>query len=537
MLPRYDPEARIWYGPQTEADVETGAGFGQILFEKLKLNPEHVVQIDGDSGNEMTRADMLMRAIRVIQNLQDEGFNKCDMVTLACANSENLGPLVVGLLFGGLPFNALAANYSVDDMAHMMKITEPALVFCDDSNYDVVRKAIDIASIKQPKVYVFESDRAGINNVETLLKQTNRETEFRPVQIIDPLHEIANITCTSGTTGPMKGVSVSHARYISGLSKANLPNSLQTMFTFSSLFWASGVYCFFASIINDIPKLITRTAFNEDVFFNLMQKYSLSCIFTPPSYANLLLNHPRAKSADWSNVQLWWLGGSNVRDQLRDAIDELLPRGRSFNIFANSELGTIAIDLIKRKPKAAGQIAENICAKIVDDQGSLLKNGEIGELVTKHCYPFSGYYKNPEANAEAIDGEEWLRTGDLAFIDDEGFLFPVDRGKEILKYRNYQIPPGDLEHIIAGIDGVKEVCVIGLPDIDESSDLAAAVVVKKSGSKLTGPELVEIVNGQVVDYKKLRGGVFFVDQLPLSPAGKVLRRKLKEIIMKRISRE
>lgn len=110
----------------------------------------------------------------------------------------------------------------------------------------------------------------------------------------------------------------------------------------------------------------------------------------------------------------------------------------------------------------------------------------------------------------------------------------VDRIKDIIKYKNYQISPSDLEALIEKIDGVKQVCVTGVPIEDRSSDLATAVIVRKEDSGLTEEQVLDIVNGQVSDHKRLRGGVHFVDRLPTSAAGKVLRRAVKEMITNKL---
>lgn len=132
---------------------------------------------------------------------------------------------------------------------------------------------------------------------------------------------------------------------------------------------------------------------------------------------------------------------------------------------------------------------------------------------------------------KAFDDEGFYKTGDIGYFDSEGFLHVVDRIKDIIKYMNFQISPSDLEDIILKIPGVGQVCVAGIPTKDQSSELATAVIVKQPGSSLSAKEVVDTVNDQVSDYKKLRGGVFFVDQLPMTPAGKVLRRSVKDMIV------
>ncbi|KAL1378377.1 hypothetical protein pipiens_015619 [Culex pipiens pipiens] len=403
MNPTYDRETKVWSGPHQPPILNPEASFGQTLFAMMGLNPDRVIQIDVDTGRSMTCGEMRLRAIRAAQNLTALGLGQGDMVSMACANSENLVPMVLGLLINGMPFNPLAPGYGLDDMAHMMEITQPKLVFCDANNYELTMKAVELSVKIKPMIYVFESDMENVNKAEDLLKETGREQMF-----------------------------------------------------------------FFLS-----PKV-------------------------------------------------------------RDAIAAKLPNGVTMNYYGNSEIGGFAGDIMKQKPQSVGILQTNIKAKVVDDDGEVLNNGEQGELLVKFCEDFSGYYNNSKASAESVDADGWFRTGDIAYFDEEGFLFLVDRKKDLLKYRNYQIAPADLEDLIGKIDGVAQVCVVGLPDEDESSDKVTAAVVKADGSNLTEEKLLEFVHGTVADYKKLRGGVYFVSEIPLTSTGKPLRRKLRNELIERL---
>ncbi|XP_058816395.1 uncharacterized protein LOC131679677 [Topomyia yanbarensis] len=528
MFPTFNPETKVWSGLQQPPIYNPEASFGQVLLTTLNRNPAKVIQIDGDTGRSMTCEEMRLRAIRGTQNLTSLGYKQGDMVAMACANSENVAPMVVALFSIGMPFNTLAPNYGLDDMAHMMGITQPKLVFCDVSNYETVKEAINLSVKQTPEIYVFESD---VKSADDLLKETGKEIMFFPPYLGNSRNLVGVILCSSGTTGLAKGVSLSHAQLIAGFGHGIALSNLGLVFNFSPLYWATGLYFLVYSLVNGDPRLITRKSFSENVFYDLLEKYPIRFLFTPPSYAYLALRHPRAKTAKWSSIAFWTLGGSFAPETIRDAIDNVLPNGRSFTGLGNSEIGSITSDMWKRKPKSAGQLLPNMFAKIIDEDGNALTNGEQGELLLKFRESILGYYNNPEGTAAAIDAEGWFHTGDIGYFDEEGCLFLTDRKKELLKYMGYQISPTDLEAVVSRIDGVEQVCIVGLPDQDGTSDLPAAVVVKAKGSTLTEEDVLRTVHGQVADYKKLRGGVFFLAQLPMTPTGKVLRRRVREVIL------
>ncbi|KAL9705660.1 hypothetical protein quinque_009178 [Culex quinquefasciatus] len=355
MNPTYDRETKVWSGPHKPSILNPEASFGQTLFAMMGLNPDRVIQIDVDTGRSMTCGEMRLRAIRAAQNLTALGLGQGDMVSMACANSENLVPMVLGLLINGMPFNSLSPEFGLDDVAHMMEITQPKLVFCDANNCELTMKAVELSVKIKPMIYVFESDMENVNKADDLLKETGREL-----------------------------------------------------------------------------------------------------MFLPP-----------------------YLG-----------------------------------DIMKQKPQSVGILQTNIKAKVVDDDGEVLNNGEQGELLVKFCEDFSGYYNNSKASAESVDADGWFRTGDIAYFDEEGFLFLVDRKKDLLKYRNYQIAPADLEDLIGKIDGVAQLRPMEVTSLRK--------------------KLLEFVHGTVADYKKLRGGVYFVSEIPLTSTGKPLRRKLRNDLIERL---
>ncbi|XP_039432016.1 probable 4-coumarate--CoA ligase 3 [Culex pipiens pallens] len=533
MNPTYDRETKVWSGPHQPPILNPEASFGQTLFAMMGLNPDKVIQIDVDTGRSMTCGEMRLRAIRAAQNLMALRLGQGDMVSMACANSENLVPMALGLLINGMPFNPLAPGYGLDDMAHMMEITQPKLVFCDANNYELTMKAVELSVKIKPLIYVFESDMENVNKAEDLLKETGREQLFLPPYLGDSRKQLGIVMCSSGTTGLPKGVCLNHAQLIA-ISATLLGFKFECMLNFSPIYWSSGLFTMLTSLLACSTRLVTRSPFNADLCFDLLEKYPVDLIYTPPSYANMLIVHPRLKSVNWTHMKVWVFGGSFLSPKVRDSIAAKLPNGVTTNYYGNSEIGGFAGDLVKQKPHSVGTLLTNIKAKVVDDDGEVLSNGEQGELLVKFCEDFSGYYNNSKASAESVDADGWFRTGDIAYFDEEGFLFLVDRKKDLLKYRNYQIAPADLEGLIGKIDGVAQVCVVGLPDEDESSDKVTAVVVKADGSNLTEEKLLEIVHGTVADYKKLRGGVYFVSEIPLTSTGKPLRRKLRNDLIERL---
>ncbi|XP_055543930.1 probable 4-coumarate--CoA ligase 3 [Wyeomyia smithii] len=528
----FDRDRLVWSGPRQPCVFNPACNFGQIVLNLLERSKEKVIQIDGDTGRTMTRAEMRIRVVRVAQRLQKLGYGVGDIASVVAVNSENLAPLVLGLQVIGVGFNALAPTFDEDEMAHMMRQTQSKLLFCDADNYDTVKAAASKTISEQFRVFVMENARDETLSVEQLFKPTGTEHLFYPRYLGDSYQLIANITCSSGTTGLPKGVCFSHAQTISGFCKvANFEDGI--CLNFSTLYWGTGVYVLNMAVMNDSTRLITRRPFSVDLFFELIEKYKIRFLYTPASYATAIIGDPRAAGTDLSSIKVWALGASNVSETIRDAVDAALkPTGRSYNFYGTSECGFLAADFLKRKPNAVGKVGTNMQVRIISDSGEPLGVGEQGEVVVKSVgIPFLGYYKNEEASREALDKDGWFLTGDVGFFDDEGYLHLVERKKDILKYHGNQVSPSEVEAVIQQIHEVLQVCVTGVPNEDKTSDLVTAVIRKYPLAELTAETVADFVASKLSDAKHLRGGVYFVSEFPMTTNGKIIRRKVRQMLL------
>uniref|UniRef100_A0A182NT79 AMP-dependent synthetase/ligase domain-containing protein n=1 Tax=Anopheles dirus TaxID=7168 RepID=A0A182NT79_9DIPT len=520
----YDEQSRTWHGPAVVSVYNPQANVGHILNRILLGTPERIIQIDMDTDYRMSCAEFRLRMVRFARGLTKAGLKTGDIVALASGNSENVAPLVCALMTIGAPFNPLAPGLNENDMAHMMRVTQPKMVFCDECNVDVVRKAIVKATGGELPLYVVESSRGDVLHAEDLLQETGGEEHFVPARLGDSHELLSMILCSSGTTGPPKGVCVTHAQIIAMLGAYPMGQP-GTIFNFSPLYWATGMHTLLCSFTGASARLITRRPFSEETFFEAVEKHRINVTFMPPSYASQLVRHARVQQVDFGSLHMLALGGSYVSDGLRDQLDRLLPNGRTYNSLGSSELGWISTDFGRRKPGSVGTPAVNISAQIVAEDGTRLGVGERGQVLLKGPEPFVGYYRNEAATADTIDEHGFIRTGDVGYFDEEGYLYLIDRQKDIFKYRGFHVSPSELEAILAGIEGVLEVCVVGVPaDADRTTELPTAAIVRAPGSTLTAPDVNRIFDGQVSDFSRLRGGVYFVEQLPKTPSGKILRR-------------
>ncbi|ETN65862.1 AMP dependent ligase [Anopheles darlingi] len=532
----YDEQSRTWYGPRVTPVYNPAASVGQIFNDILLRSPNRIIQIDVDTGAQLSCAEFRKRMIRAVQNLASVGLAKGDIVALANGNSENVGPLFCALLTLGATVNPLAPGFNKQDMAHMLRLTQPKMIFCEDSNYEIVKAAsAEAIQGNSPPLFVVESERKDVRHAEELLKETGREESFFPPQIENSREAISLILCSSGSTGLPKGVCWSHAHIINMLGSYPIADSTVS-FSFSPLYWGSALFTMIGSFGTAATRLITRKSFCVETFFKAVEQYRASFIFMPPSYANQVVRHERVTEVDFSSVKMLSLGGSFVSEELRDRFDRLLPKGRTFNTIGISEIAWVTCDIGQRKRGSVGTPMINVSAKIVDEvTGQDLGIGERGEVLLRFLAPFNGYYGNPEATKATIEERGYTRSGDIGYFDKDGYLYLIDRQKDIFKYRGFHVSPSELESIVERLDGVREVCVVAVPeDAENTSEMPAAVIVRQDGSTLDAAQIVRFVEEQVSDFKRLRGGVHFFEELPKTQSGKILRRKVQEMVLAKI---
>lgn len=267
----------------------------------------------------------------------------------------------------------------------------------------------------------------------------------------------------------------------------------------------------------------------------LIEKYKITHTITAPTSLSMVLASSRLNHTDLSSLQLWVCGGSHVPNEHIEKLQKYLSYGQIVITYGFTEIsGSVTIGVPSVKPHTVGQLVAGVTVKIVDDNGNRVGVGIDGEICVKSKNAFLGYYQNKDETDAMIDIEGFLKSGDIGHFDEFGDLFCIDRKKDIFKYKSTHISPTEIENVILKLDGVKLVSVVGIPDI-ECMELPAAAIVKtdadSNNNNVTIFEINEIVLNNLSDANRLRGGIYFFNALPMTPSGKILRRKVREIVM------
>ncbi|XP_065091266.1 probable 4-coumarate--CoA ligase 1 [Ochlerotatus camptorhynchus] len=529
MSSSYDPLGKIWSGPRQPGPFNPQANLGQLILNVLERNPTMVAQVCVESGVKLSCEEIRLRSIRAAQNLTKLGCKQGDMVGFAVRNRENVAPLVYGCFLIGAPVNCVDPDFTAADMAHMFRISKPVLVVADEDNVETVKAGCQDAGIS-PKFVVMdrasgEDDLSGWD----VVKETGMEHYYFPLYLGDSEKLIAAVVCSSGTTGMPKGVCLSHANLIHQSALICNIHLFKTAFSFSSLYWVSGFYQLIQGPFNNSTRYISTRRFSPEAFFEIVEKYALTHVFCPPALIAMILQSPRLKQVDLSSIKSFYSGGGVFTPGLRKSLQKWLPSCRIGVGYGTSEIGYVAADAFGPiREGSVGQLAPNIEAKVLDDNGNSMGVNEKGVLWFRYPIRAVGYLNNQAATDELMTDDGWVCSGDVGYFDDDSYLFLVDRKKEIIKYKSYQISPAEVEATIEELPEVAHACVVGLFDPVLHVDLPTAVVQLRRDCTLCEARVMDHVAEKLADFKHLRGGVYFVDELPMTKSGKLQRYEIRK---------
>ncbi|KAL7025583.1 hypothetical protein ACKWTF_013546 [Chironomus riparius] len=473
---------------------------------------------------------MYNRSIKIAKYLTKCGMKNSDLIGIMAGNSENLAPIVYACFALGLPINPLAPAMNEKDIVQMFSMTKPKMIFCDAENVKVVQNAVD--EMKSDSKILTVMDKVdGYECATEILKsmQSDCVDDFE-FPIIDS-NSTAAILCSSGSTGSPKGICKSHKHIITSFQQFwPVTYGEPTIFLQNSaIFWISGFSPLIQGVFFRFTRVSAAKLCNAQELVRIFNKYKITAIILPPYMVVSFLQDENLKP--FESMRCLMIGGAKVSVQLCEKIKPFVPNGIVLTGYACTEESFIAINSTDKNYGSSGFVFNNNEIRIVDDNGNSLGPNQQGEIYTRIPIQFSGYIGHPEKTAEAFDND-WFKTGDIGYFDDDQYIYIVDRKKELMKFNNYQITPWEIEAIINEIEGITSSCVAGVPEPNSGNDIIHAFVILEESSSITEDFILKYVNDKVIDPKRIRGGVHVVNSFPLGATGKVDRRKVQEMAAK-----
>jgi long-chain acyl-CoA synthetase len=343
--------------------------------------------------------------------------------------------------------------------------------------------------------------------------------------------DTAVILYTSGTTGKPKGAELTHANL-----RRNCTATAGKLAGFSErdvllgalpLFHSFGQTCTMNSAVATGATVTMLPRFDPEKALEILERDRVTVFQGVPTMYNAMLHAASADSTDTSTLRLCMSGGAAMPAELMRAFEQkfgcIILEG--YGLSETSPVASFNHPDRERKPGSIGTPIEGVQMKVVDDDGNDVPQGEIGEIVIRGHNVMKGYWDRPEATSEAIMDEGWFHSGDMAKVDEDGYFFIVDRKKDLIIRGGYNIYPREVEEVLYEHPAVQEAAVVAVPDEALGEEVGAAIALKQ-GEQLDADELKSFVKERVAAYKYPRK-IWFVEELPKGPTGKILKREIE----------
>ncbi|XP_018574801.1 luciferin 4-monooxygenase-like [Anoplophora glabripennis] len=529
----------VVHGPKPAVPLSDNT-VGEEIFAKLLKNAiaNDDAMIDVFTGRTVSYKSLLQSSCELAEALRSYGYTTDTVMSICSENNLEFYIPVLGALFVGCIMLPVNHNYTEHEMKHILNIGKPKVIFCSKS---VSFKFLHLKRLLGflEDIVIIDSNESvlGTESLELFVKRSLRETNvlphtFQPVTG-DAAKLGAFVLCSSGTTGLPKGVLISHRSILARLLQSRDPKyslSSKNILGLMPFFHTYGLNVGLDAITNG-HKLVVLKKFDEDVFLKSIQDYEISMLPLVPPLAIFIEKSPKILNYDLSCVEEVACGAAPLSKNTELALRKRFKNLKSFRQIYGLTEATFAVTIADKEnqiPGSCGKVGTFMICKVRDPEtGKSLGPNQTGELCCKGPLIMMGYYNDEKATREAFTSDGWLKTGDLGYYDEEGNFYIVDRLKELIKYKGYQVAPAELEALLLNHPKVRDVGVVGLPD-ELGGELPLAFVVKNEGQNVTESELQEYISDMVSPQKRLRGGVIFVSEIPKNPSGKILRRVLKE---------
>ncbi|MFL5870951.1 MAG: long-chain-fatty-acid--CoA ligase [Solirubrobacterales bacterium] len=342
--------------------------------------------------------------------------------------------------------------------------------------------------------------------------------------------DTAVILYTSGTTGKPKGAELTHSNLIRNVEvfmKLIDVDETSVVLGALPLFHSFGQTCGMNAAVKAGACLDLIPRFDPAKALEIIERDHVTVFLGVPTMYAAMLNHPERESYDVSCLRVCGSGGASLPVEVLRGFEEAFEAQilEGYGLSETSPVACFNQPDRERKPGSIGTPIEGVEMKVVDDDGKEVPQGEPGEILIRGHNVMKGYRNRPEATADAISDDGWFKTGDMATVDEDGYFFIVDRKKDLIIRGGYNVYPREIEEVIYEHPAVREAAVIGVPHDELGEEIGAAVVLKE-GAETTEDELREHVKEQIAAYKYPRR-IWFVDELPKGPTGKILKREIE----------
>ncbi len=498
-----------------------------FVFANAAGRADKVAFVEGASGRTVTYGELLDSVQRFAGGLTAKGFGPGNVLAILAPNLPEYAVWFHGAAMTGGAVTTVNPTYTAHEVHHQLNDAGATMMVTIPMFLETAKEAAKGTSVET--IYVAgEIDGGAGEGVEPVSALYG---EPRPEHAPVDLDDTVALPYSSGTTGLSKGVMLTHRNLVSNIVQTVEPAELredETIMAVLPFFHIYGMQVLMNCGLAVGATIVSMPRFDLEQFLQLHQDHGVTRSFVAPPMVVALAKHPIIDNYDLSKLEQVFSGAAPLSAELAveagARIDSEVVQG-----YGMTELSPVShlTPSGQFKPGSVGVTAPNTELQIIDPStGESLGVDLDGEVWVRGPQVMKGYLNNPTATANTIDDDGWLHTGDIGHVDAEGHLFVVDRLKELIKYKGFQVPPAELEALLLTHPAVADAAVIGIAD-DEAGEIPVGFVVLKPGQEATEADIIAFIAERVATYKQVRK-VTFVDAIPKSASGKILRRVLRD---------
>ncbi|PRQ37448.1 putative acid--thiol ligase [Rosa chinensis] len=506
-------------------------------FENISQFHDRPCLINGNTGETFTYADVELTSRRVAAGLDKLGIHQGDVVMLLLQNCPEFAFAFLGASYVGGIITTANPFYTPAEVAKQATASNAKLIITQAAYVDKVK---DFAKLNNVRLMcVDETSSSSSEDVLHFSQLSSADESETPAVKINP-DDVVALPYSSGTTGLPKGVMLTHKGLVTSVAQqvdGENPNLYfhkeDVILCVLPLFHIYSLNSVFLCGLRVGATILIMQKFEINKLLELVEKEKVTIApFVPPIVLNIAKS-PDLHRYDLSSIRMVMSGAAPMGKELEDTVRAKLPDAKLGQGYGMTEAGPVlsmclafAKEPYEIKSGACGTVVRNAEMKIIDpDTNESLPRNQSGEICIRGSQIMKGYLNDPEATERTIDKEGWLHTGDIGYIDDDDEIFIVDRLKELIKYKGFQVAPAELEAMLISHPNLSDAAVVPMKD-EAAGEVPIAFVVRSNGSKISEDDIKQYISKQVVFYKRI-SRVFFTDKIPKAPSGKILRKDLR----------
>lgn len=521
-----------------------------FMFERKdrEFPDDKVMFVDAETNRSYTYAQVRSTALDFGTGLAAVWeWKKNDVLAIYSPNCIDTPAVLWGTHWAGGIVSPANPGYTVDELVFQLKDCGAKALVTQKAYLKNAVAACKKVGIEEDRIILIGDERDETMRFKHFshIRNLAGTSRYRKAKI-NPEKDLAFLVYSSGTTGHPKGVMLSHRNIVANVGMITIVegrnlrwnggrnNEGDKLLAFLPFFHIYGLTCLIHLAMYNGWTLIVMSKFDLERCCQHIQNYRITFVYVVPPVVLALGKHPIVSKYDLSSVRMMNSGAAPLTKELVETTYARLkiPIKQGYGLSETSPTThTQTWESWRTRIGSVGPLLPNQTAKYMSPEETEVPCGQIGELWIKGPNIFLGYHNNPEGTKNALTEDGYFKTGDVGFQDENGSFFITDRVKELIKYKGFQVPPAELEGLLASHPDIIDVAVIGIEDRERATEVPRAYVVPKKGveaSKETEQRIMDWLAGKVANHKRLRGGVKFVDEVPKSASGKILRRVLKD---------